>query len=137
MPPSEKEGQGSRTPLSDYVRDYLARTMISKNQFVQACIDPEDRSRVIYIQWLDALLAGRGPTPELWRLRALAAGMRAEVEELKRLTAEQWLEYAVEETKVGDEAVLVAVPAGLSEEQRRRIKRMAEAMAREEAAIDT
>lgn len=137
MPPSEMGGQGSRTPLSDYVRDYLAMTKVSKNQFAQGCVDPDDPRRVIYIQWLESLLLGRGPAPELWRLRALSVGMRADLEELKRMAAAQWLEYAVEETRTESEAILVAVPPGLSEESRRRIRRMAEAMAREEAKAET
>ncbi len=137
MPPTEKEVKGSRTPLSDYVRDYLTRTRISKSQFVQGCVDPDDPTRAIYIQWLDGLLAGRGPAPELWRLRALSVGMRASLEELKRMAAAQWLEYAVEELRVGEQAILIAIPPGLSDEKRQRIKRLAEAMAREEANADT
>ncbi|GIH91993.1 hypothetical protein ACFFMN_33705 [Planobispora siamensis] len=138
MPPQD---EGLRTPLSDHVRTYLERAEsrgVSKNRFVTSCVDPLNPTKQIYGQWLDALLDGRGPMPELWRLRALAAGMGAdpealkagrsrELEELKRMAAAQWLEYEVEEIRHGDDVIILPVRNGLSEAARRRVRRVAEA----------
>jgi len=121
-----------RTPLSDLVREYLDRTNISKNQFVRSCVDPQHPERSIYIQWLDALVDGRGPMPELWRLRALAVGLGADLEEVKRMAAIQWLDYEVEQVQAGDEVIMIPVKKPVSEATRRRIRRLAETLLEED-----
>lgn len=122
-------------PLSDYVRNAYMRSGLSKIRFVQACVDPLDPTRAIYSQWLDQLMTGRGPLPEPWRLRALAAGIGVDVEKLKRLAAAQWLEldYEVEEAEGGSgDVIMIPVKKRVSEATRRRIRRMAEVMAEED-----
>lgn len=120
---------GARTPLSDYVREWWEKASasgMSKSAFLSRCVDPQDPSTVLYPQWFDTLLSGRGPMPELWRLRALAAGMGVEVDLLKRLAAAQWLE--LEEFRApGGDVILIPVRPGLSEAARRRVRRVAEA----------
>mgnify|MGYP000600670648 CR=1 FL=1 len=127
MPPHKTRG---RTPLSDYVREVFERSQMSKQAFVRACVDPQDPTRSIYIQWMDQLMEGRGPMPELWRLRALAVGTGADVEELKAMAAAQWLEYDVEEVHAGDDVIMIPVK-GVGEATRRRIRQMAELMIEE------
>ncbi|MDF5758557.1 hypothetical protein [Spongiactinospora sp. TRM90649] len=128
--------KASRTPLSDYVNAYLERTQITRHQLSKRSVDPENPRNVIYPQWLEALQGARAPAPELWRLRALAAGTNTSLDQLKQMAAKQWLEYDVAEVLSDGELLMIAVPRSLSEEKRRRIKRLAEAMAREEAAAD-
>lgn len=132
MPPHDETAVGMRTPLSDYVNGFLKRTGMSKNAFVKACADPEDRTRVMYPQWLDTMLDGRGPAPELWRLRALAVGMATDLEQLKRFAAIQWLDYEIEEVATGGEVIMVPIKHPISEATRRRIRRMAELMIEED-----
>lgn len=128
MPPHTARQGDARTPLSDYVRDYLERTKVSKNQFSLRCVDPEDPQRVIYIQWLDRLLNGSGPAPELWRLRALAAGMGANLEDLKRMAAIQWLDYDVAEIRDSDGVVMIPVRRPVSEAELQQITRVTRAI---------
>jgi hypothetical protein len=118
--------------LSDFVAAYIERTQISKNQFVQKCVDPLDPSRVIYIQWLDTILAGRGPMPELWRLRALAVGMGVDLEELQRRAVAQWLDYSLEDARPDPDVIAIPVKPGTSDATRRRIRRMAELLIAED-----
>ncbi|MGW4426083.1 helix-turn-helix domain-containing protein [Streptosporangium sp. NPDC004631] len=132
MPPQQDDqGRDSRTPLSDYVRAAYERSGLSKNAFAQMCVDPQDPTRSIYNQWLDQLMTARGPLPEPWRLRALAAGIGVDVEDLKRLAAAQWLDYKVEEAYAGDDVIMIPVKGPISEATRLRIRRMVELLVEE------
>ncbi len=136
MPPSADRSGRSRTPLSDYVHEYMERTGVSANEFAQRCIDPENPARPVYPQWLKTLRSGRMESaPELWRLRALAVGLGVDLDLLKRLTASQWLElnYDVEEVPAGRDILMIPVRADLPEARRRRIRKMAELMALDDA----
>ncbi|MER7131187.1 hypothetical protein [Streptosporangium saharense] len=70
--------------------------------------------------------------PELWRLRALATGLGADVEEVKRLAAIQWLDYDVEQVRVGEDMIMIPLRRPVSDATRRRIQKIAEALAEEE-----
>lgn len=153
MPPRPDTTRGSRnTPLSDYVQAYRDRKSLSNNRLSGWCRDPETGQRIL-VQWLINLVDGQltDKAPEMWRLRALAAGMstsdsgslntgeyRDQLEAVKRLTAAQWLELTEVldvETSRGD-VVTVSVPADLSPEAREKIRQWAEGMARDLAELE-
>jgi len=134
------------TPLSDYVKAYMQREDLSANRLAGRARDPETGQRIL-VQWLINLTNAQltDKAPEMWRLRALAAGMstshtgsldsaryREQLDIVKRLTAAQWLDLEVldVETSTGD-IVTVSVPPTLSPEARDRIRRWAEQMARD------
>jgi hypothetical protein len=95
---------------------------MNKNQFVQSCVDPEDPTRVIYIQWLDGILKGRSPIPDLWRLRALAAGMRTDLDTLIVLAVEQWFHYSITDLRTQGETIIIPVKQPISPATRRKIE---------------
>ena len=143
MPP--RPDSAPHTPLSDYIREYMQREEISANKLAARCKDPETGQRIL-VQWLLNLASARitDRAPELWRLRALAAGLsttdagldraryREQVEVMKRLTAAQWLQMEVLEAKDGDGSVItISVPPDLSPAARERLRQWAEQMARD------
>lgn len=146
MPPRDIEGTTSEYPLSDYVRDYLQRTGLSRRAFGEQCRDPETGQTLNHTYIGDLVVPGRVPrAPDMWRLRALAAGTptdsvtegpeqyRRRLEELKRMAAIQWLDLGdVLRVDVGEGAwVTVNVPPTLSSRRREKVIRVAESFARE------
>lgn len=146
MPPRDIEGTKSEYPLSDYVRDYLQRTGMSRRAFGEQCRDPETGQALNHTYIGDLVAPGRVPrAPDMWRLRALAAGMRSgsvsegpeeyrrRLEELKRMAAIQWLDLGdVLKVDRGDGSwVTVNVPPTLSPRRREKVIRVAESLARE------
>lgn len=146
MPPSDVNGTASRTPLSDYIRAYMARSGLSHNQLAKRSRDP-DTSNKILVQWLIDMVNDQvSRAPELWRLRALAAamatreggsldpaGFRQCLQEIKRLAAVQWFEMnELLEVPTSDGSIVtVSVPPDLPDSQREKIRRWAEQMARD------
>jgi hypothetical protein len=148
MPSRADTGTRSRkTPLSDYVQAHMDREGLSANQLAGRSRDPETGQRIL-VQWLLNLVQDRltDKAPEIWRLRALAAGMattasgvveqaayRDHFAAAKRLTAAQWLELdEVLEVPASDGSIVtVSVPADLPEEGRQKIRKWAEQMARD------
>jgi hypothetical protein len=148
MPPrADMTRSGRHTPLSDYVQAYMDREGLSANKLATRSRDPETGQRIL-VQWLinlkDAQLTDKAP--EMWRLRALAAGMstsddggldrerfREQLEVVKRLTAAQWLEMTeVLDVETSDGSIVtVSVPPDLSPEAREKIRAWAEQMARD------
>lgn len=138
MPPRDTTGTTSDQPLSDYVRAFMVGNDLSTRQFADRCRDP-DTGQTLNHSYVGSLRSNKVPrAPEMWRLRALAAGTGGNLDELKRMAAIQWLDLGdVLRVDVGGGTfVTVTVPANTSERKRRKIIRMAEAMAREEAADD-
>ncbi|MEU4234143.1 hypothetical protein AB0F17_58555 [Nonomuraea sp. NPDC026600] len=145
MPPRDINGTTSDHPLSDYVQAYLDRTKLSHRQLARQCRDPETGHGLNHT-YIGALAANEVTrVPDMWRLRALAAGMKTEsqadvteeyrrrLEEIKRLAAIQWLDLG-DVLKVdagGGTWITVNVPEGLSERRRQRLIKWAEDMARE------
>jgi hypothetical protein len=123
---------GSTRPLSVYVGQYLANTGDSERSLAARSKDPETGLPVLH-GWINTLVNGQmSRAPEMWRLRALAAGMGVPPRVLARLAAAQWLEVEVTEHALTDDAsVIVSVPGDLTEEERRKLIRMAEGLARE------
>lgn len=117
--------------LSIFVRDWLAEHDESTRGLADKAVDPKTGFQLQH-GWIASLARGRVPrAPDLWRLRALAAGMGVPVRLLAELAAAEWLGLEVAEVPVGsDSAVVVTVPEGLSEEERARFRRMAEDLAR-------
>ncbi|WP_162794724.1 hypothetical protein [Nonomuraea lactucae] len=145
MPPRDMNGTTSQHPLSDYVQAYLERTELSARQLARQCVDPQTGHRLLHT-YLSALAANEVPrVPDMWRLRALAAGMatdasvrddsdyRRRLEEIKKVAAIQWLDLGdvLRVDTGGGTWVTVNVPAGLSERRRQRLIKWAEDMARE------
>ena len=146
MPPHDTNGTTSRTPLIDHLRAFKARSGLSHNQMAKMAKDPET-GRPILVQWLIDMLENRvSRAPELWRLRALSAALatrdngtvdmdayRRCLEEIKRLAAAQWYEMGeLLEVQTSDGSIVtVSVPPGLSEDDREKIRRWAEQMARD------
>jgi len=148
MPSRADTGTESRrTPLIDYVQAHIERAGITPNKLVGLARDPETGQRILP-DWLYKLLDDRltDKAPERWRLRALAAGMassesgsvdpaeyRKQHQVVKRLTAAQWLDLdEVLEVPASDGTIVtVSVPADLPEEDRERIRKWAEQMARD------
>lgn len=138
MPPRDTTGTTSDQPLSDYVKTFMDNTHLSARQFADRCHDTVSGLSLNHT-YVGSLRNNKVPrAPELWRLRALAAGTGGNLDELKRMAAIQWLDLGdVLRVDVGGGTfVTVTVPANTSERKRRKIIRMAEAMAREEAADD-
>lgn len=148
MPSGSDTTTSSRnTPLSDYVKAYMDREEVSANRLAARSRDPETGQRLL-VQWLINLANAQltDKAPELWRLRALAAGMataeiggldrgrfREQLDIAKKLTAAQWLEIemTVLEVETSDGSIVtISVPPSLSEEKRREIRELAERMAR-------
>jgi len=147
MPPYSEDDSSER-PLSDYVQSYLDRTGLSRRQMAEQCRDPET-GQTLNHTYIGDLISDRVPrAPEMWRLRALAAGTRSDsvtegqeeeyrrrLEELKRLAAIQWLDLGdVLRVDTGEGGwITVSVPPTLSDRRRQTVIRMAEEMA---AALD-
>ncbi|GAA3417741.1 hypothetical protein GCM10018952_50820 [Streptosporangium vulgare] len=129
-PPQSGRTPGSN-PLSQLVKQHLADTGLSLRELAEKCRDPQSDRTLIY-SWIDSLVHGRmARAPEVWRLRALAAGMGVPTQRLAELSAVQWLGVDVAEVAAGDRSwVAVTVPPGLSAEARDRFVRMAEDLAR-------
>lgn len=145
MAPRDIEDTTSEHPLSDYVQSYMDRAGMSRRQFAAQCRDPETRQTLNHT-YVGDLVANRVPrAPEMWRLRALAAGTpsgtvtestedyRRRLEELKRMAGVQWLGLAdvLRVDTGGGTWVAVNVPPTLSDRRRQRVIRMAEDLARE------
>ncbi|MEV0968472.1 hypothetical protein [Microtetraspora glauca] len=118
--------------------DYLQRKKAQEGDSLRAlakrCVDPEtgfDLKR----PWLSMLAEGdMNRAPELWRLRALAAGMSAPLQQLQLMAAQQWLGFSAEtvDVQVGSgDHVIVPVPPGLTAADRAKVVRWAEQWARE------
>ncbi|GAA5048360.1 hypothetical protein GCM10023259_023880 [Thermocatellispora tengchongensis] len=130
-------------PLSDQVQRFMTRHDLTGRQFARYCIDPETGQSLLHGYIQDLMYGSVNRLPDMWRLRALAAGMaavesgadqpdyRTRLEEIKRWAAVQWLELSeVEAIPVSDGGfVTISVPPNLSEEDRRRVIRMAERLA--------
>lgn len=146
MPPRDTmNGNPGRTPLSDYVRAYMARQGLSHNQLAKRGRDPESGNRIL-VQWLLDMVNGEvARAPELWRLRALAAALatreggsvdlesfRRELGIIKKLAAAQWFDMPeVLEVQTADGSIItVSVPPDLPEDKREKVREWAEDMAR-------
>ncbi|MEU1731419.1 hypothetical protein [Streptosporangium sp. NPDC020145] len=125
-------GTGQGDHLSRYIKDYLAREQTSERALAARSRDPVTTLTLKH-GWINQLVNnGVERAPELWRLRALAAGMGVPVRVLTELTAAQWLALSVEELPAGEDAVvLINVPEGLTPDQKERFRRMAEGLARQ------
>jgi hypothetical protein len=125
-------------PLSDHVYDYLEshKGEVTLRALEDRCVDPESGQKINRTYLSELARARTRKIPELWRLRALSAGLGTPLEALQRLTAEQWAGLPAQpegtqlEVAEGD-FVMVAVPAGLSERDRAKVVRWAENFARE------
>lgn len=122
---------GSTKPLSQRVKKHLDETGLSLRDFAEKCRDPQSDRALVY-SWIDSLVHGRMTrAPEMWRLRALAAGMGVPAQWLAELSAAQWLGVDVAEVEAGERSwVAVTVPPGLTPEARARFIRAAEDLAR-------
>lgn len=122
----------AKGPLSTRVAEYLAATGDSERALAARCQDPDTGLKVLH-GWINTLVNGdMSRAPEMWRLRALAAGMAVPARVLATLAAAQWLEVEVAEHALSAESsVIVSVPGDLTEEERRRLVRMAESLARQ------
>ncbi len=135
MPPSSGGTLGSTDQINDhlsrYVRDYLRTTDTSERALAAKCRDPQTGLPLRH-GWINQVINGAVErAPELWRLRALAAGIGVPVRVLAELAAAQWLGLETVEVSTGRESsVVIPVPEGLSEAQLQRFRRMAEDMAR-------
>lgn len=145
MPPRDITGTTSEQPLSDYVQAYLERTGLSARELSRSSVDVESGQRLLHT-YISALAAAEVPrVPDLWRLKALAAGIaktstshdegeyRRRLDELKRLAAIQWLDLGdvLRVDTGGGTWVTVTVPPTMSESDRETLKRWAENMARD------
>ncbi|MEV4287421.1 hypothetical protein AB0K40_18095 [Nonomuraea bangladeshensis] len=145
MPPRDIDDTASEQPLSDYVQAYLDRTGLSRRQFASQCRDPET-GQTLNHTYVGDLVGNRVPrAPEMWRLRALAAGIagdtvtesmsdyRRRVEEMQRMAAIQWLDLGeVLRVNTGEGGwVTLSVPADWSDRRRARFIRLAEQLARD------
>lgn len=122
----------TKGPLSGRVAEYLAATGDSERALAARCKDPDTGLKVLH-GWINTLVNGdMSRAPEMWRLRALAAGMGVPARVLARLAAAQWLDVEVTEHALSEESsVIVSVPGDLTEDERRKLVRMAEILARE------
>lgn len=125
MPPTEPQ---ARHPFSNHLAEYLTRSELTLRGLEDRCIDPATGNQ-LNRTWLSSAAAGKTKkSPELWRLRALSAGIGTPVETLQRLAAEQWLSVQPEAAQVpmGDgDWVIVPVPPGMSEARRAKFVRWA------------
>ncbi|GAA0853210.1 hypothetical protein GCM10009525_82300 [Streptosporangium amethystogenes subsp. fukuiense] len=130
-PPQSGRTPGSTNPLSRLVRACRDEAGLSLREFADKCIDPQSDRGLLH-NWIGELEHGRLPrAPEMWRLRALAAGMGVPVQQLAELSAKQWLGVDVAEIVTGERSwVAVTVPEGLTPEERARFVRLAEDLAR-------
>jgi len=123
-------------PLSDHLAEYLKREKTSLRALEDRCVDPETGNH-LNRTWVSSLAAGKvRKWPEMWRLRALSAGIGTPAETLRRLAAEQWLQVSPEvaQVPVGDDdwvILPVRVSASLDEAGRAKVIRWAEQWARE------
>lgn len=116
--------------LSEYLRASVASLGVSWHELSRRSVDPETE-RFLRVQYLIDLSRGRVTIPpEPWRLRALAVGLGADLERLKRLTARQWVRV-MDVPLGGDEHVIVNVPADLSEADRQRVVKWAQELAKD------
>ncbi|TQS29159.1 hypothetical protein [Microbispora sp. KK1-11] len=132
MPPSGDQRNGrSKRPLSDFIHAHVIDKGISYITLASRCEDPIT-GQSLTDQWIRDVASGRlKRTPDLWRLRALAAGMGVDLDVVRALAIEQYLDYEVATVQTGDtEWVTVSVPASLTEEERRRVAEMAAEIAR-------
>lgn len=122
-----RSGTGAR--LSTYVREYMERTGVSNLALARRSVDPETGDELLP-QWIKHLIENRIPrSPEQWRYRALAAGMGADVDEIRRLAAAQWIGVELAETDAG-EWITLEVPTGLTDADRRIVRETAISLAR-------
>lgn len=134
MPSSGATRAGADEPndhLSRFVRDWLQQHGETERGLAKRTVDPETKQTLQH-GWINTLASNRVPrAPELWRLRALAVGMRVPAKRLAQLSGKQWLELEVAEIAVTSrDTVVVTVPADLTDEERAKFIRMAEGMAR-------
>lgn len=130
-PPQSGGTPGSTKPLSELVKAHLdGPPKLSLRDFAEKCHDHQSDRSLVH-SWIDQLAHGRmARAPELWRLRALSAGMGVPAQRLAELAAVQWLGVEVAEVAAGEGSwVAVTVPDGLTPEARARFIRMAEDMA--------
>lgn len=130
--PTSGGTHGKTDQLSAFVRTYLAEHDESERALARRAVDPMT-GLTLQHTWINSLAHGTmSRAPELWRLRALAAGMNVPVQMLAELAAAQWLGVEVAEFSVGGgkDWVAVSVPEGLSPEERARFIRMVEDIAR-------
>jgi len=145
MPPRDVEDTTSEHPLSDYVQAYLDRTGLSRRQFAAQCRDPET-GQILNHTYVGDLVANKVPrAPEMWRLRALAAGTpgetvsesiddyRRRLDMLKRMAGIPWLQLGdvLRVDTGGGTWVTVNIPPNMSERRRQRVIEWAERFARE------
>lgn len=145
MPPHDMNGTTDEHPLSDYVRDWMSRTDLSARQLAKRAVDPLTGRQLLHT-YISALAANEVPrVPDMWRLRALAAGMSSltatvdedeyqrRLSEIKKLAAIQWLDLGdvLQVDTGGGTWITVPVPPTLSERRRQRIIRWAKDMAEE------
>lgn len=124
-------GAPDSTALTSYVKAYLEKTGESERGLARRARDPETGIGVSH-GWIGDIVDGSmDRAPDLRRLRALAAGMGVDVGVLTRLAAAQWLGIPVEEVQTPEgDVVIVTVPPGLSQEERKKFRRMVEEMAK-------
>lgn len=130
-PPQSGGTPGSNKPLSRLVKEHLESSGQSLREFAEKCHEPQG-DRTLVHSWIDQLVHGRmARAPELWRLRALAAGMGVPLQALTELAAVQWLGVEVAElVTMQRDRVVVTVPEDMSPEKRARFVKAAEDLAR-------
>lgn len=126
---AESGGTPPIEALSAYVRDWLSEHDESARRLAVRAVDPASGMTLSH-GYISQLMVGKVKAPELWRLRALAAGMRVPAQRLAELAALQWLGVDVVNVSAGGEtSVTVTVPPGLTPEERAKIVKLAENMA--------
>ncbi len=159
MPPhTEDPGEVPQT-IADYLVRYLdgrpgrGGKAESYRQLELRARDPEGGGQ-LRRQWMIDLVEGNIGVPELWRLRALAAGMargeaeegtaryedayRRHLEHIRRLAAKRWFGIDTETSRVelGEDVIVIDAPPGLDAAGRRLVAQMASDMARRLAQND-
>ncbi|WP_433415092.1 hypothetical protein ACQP1V_36410 [Microtetraspora malaysiensis] len=132
MPSSQQQDrEAPRRPLSDFISAHVVSKDISYKALAARSEDPVTGQQVTD-QWIRDVASGRlRRTPDLWRLRALAAGLGVDLDEIRARAIQQYLDYEVATVQTGDaEWVTVSVPPSLTPEERRRVAEMASEIAR-------
>lgn len=117
-------------PLTEYVKDFLARTGMSERALADRSKDPITEQGLRH-GWINELVRGRlDQAPKQFRLRALAAGMGASEKMIAEMAAVQWLGVQVAELPEGkDGIVTVTMPPEAPVAERERFRRTIEAVA--------
>ncbi len=129
--PASGGTHGTTEHLSTYLRQWMAERDESERGLARRARDPETGLALRH-GWINQLVLGQVTrAPELWRLRALAVAIGVPVRKLAELAAAQYLGIATAEITVSEEeTIVVSVPPGITQEDRERLVRIVEDVAR-------